>query len=122
MRQALRALSRTLLSFRLAVTQRLRRSWTTWLLRRTTQALPRAQRLVQLQQKELQAQLLRTKELAQRQVQLRHRLQELYPTQPEERPLPAMQQMQQALGLPVETPLRALLGQPPLPSGMPPSS
>lgn len=68
-----RRVSRRLSSFRLAATQRLRRSWTRWSLSRTRRRLLRAELRLVLLQVEQDSQLLRVKELAQQESLLRHR-------------------------------------------------
>ena len=56
---------------------RLQRSWTHWLLQRTTKALAKAQRQLQLLLVLVDSQLLRLKELEQKGLALEHRLSEM---------------------------------------------
>lgn len=60
----------------LAVRQRSATSWTSWSLKRTLRKQKRAEIRLQLLQLETDSQLLRVKELSQRQTQLEHRRQE----------------------------------------------
>ena len=58
-------------------TFRLQRSWTHWLLQRTTKALAKAQRQLELLLVLVDSQLLRLKELEQKGFSLEHRLAEM---------------------------------------------
>lgn len=76
--------------------QRLRRSWTSWSLRRLARKAVRAERRLTLLQLEVAHQALLTKELRQKEEQLRHRqaeltAQELWLRNPQQPPQPAMQ-------------------------------
>jgi hypothetical protein len=61
----------------MTVTQRLRRSWTSWLLKRTLRQEAKAATRLELLQLEVSHQLLLTKELEQQHRSLAHRLQEM---------------------------------------------
>ena len=105
-RQTLQGVRRRASSFRLAVTQRLRHSWTTWRLNRTYKRIPREMQRAQLLRAELHRQLLLVKELEQVRVMLQHRLAELpEPTEPEPElpPMPPAEEQLTEL-LRVETP------------------
>lgn len=69
----MRLVPRKLSSFRLVAMQTLRRSWTRWSLRKTRRQAVRAARRLILLQVETDSQLLRLKELEQREQQLVHR-------------------------------------------------
>jgi hypothetical protein len=63
-------------TFLMTVTRSLRRSWTSWLLKRMDKRQQRAARRARLLQLELESQLLRCKELEQQHQLLLHRRQE----------------------------------------------
>lgn len=65
----------------LSLMQGLRRSWERWLIRWTRAKAKRAQRRLTLLQQETDSQLLRVKELRQRETQLEHRQQEMAESQ-----------------------------------------
>ena len=73
--------SRTPSSFRLRLTLRFRRSWTSWRLRRATRRLPRLQRRLALLQRQTDSQLLRLKQTEQLSLALLQVLQELADSQ-----------------------------------------
>ena len=63
-------------TFLMMVTRSLRRSWTSWVLKRMVKRQARAAKRALLLQLELESQLLRCKELEQRNLLLQHRQQE----------------------------------------------
>ena len=92
----------TLSSFRMTVTRSLRRSWTTWLLKRTRKRAEKAQLRRVLLQLELESQLLRCKELEQKHLVLLHRQRETEESEDFHRPQPLLGLPPKSLGRPPE--------------------
>lgn len=80
----------TLSSFRMTVTRSLRRSWTTWLLKRAEKRAEKAQLRMVLLQLEMESQLLRCKELEQQHLMLLHRQRETEESEAFHQPKPLL--------------------------------